>query len=84
MDKEKNTPLRIPLLIPEKMEVDKVLFKKMMFIYNALDDGWSIKKMEDRYIFTKKHEGKKEVFLDNYLTKFILSNMDIDKLPSSF
>jgi hypothetical protein len=74
--KEKDTPLRLPLVIPEKMEVDKVLFQKMMFIYNALNDGWSVKKMEDCYVFAKKHEGKKEVFLDNYLTNFILSNME--------
>jgi hypothetical protein len=87
MDKinnKKDTPLRLPLVLPEKMEVDRVLFQKMMFIYNALDDGWSIKKIEDSYVFIKKHEGKKEIFQDNYLTNFILSNMDIDKLPSSF
>jgi hypothetical protein len=76
MDKGKDTPLRLPLVIPEKMEVDKILFQKMMFIYNALEDGWSVKKMEDSYVFAKKHEGKKEVFLDNYLTNFILSNME--------
>jgi len=84
MDKVKDIPLRLPLILPEKIEVDKVLFQKMLFIYNALDDGWSIKKLEDSYIFSKKHEGKKEIFLDDYLTKFILSNMDIDKIPSSF
>jgi hypothetical protein len=82
MDKVKDIPLRLPLILPEKIEVDKVLFQKMLFIYNALDDGWSIKKLEDSYIFSKKHEGKKEIFLDDYLTKFILSNMDIDKIPS--
>jgi hypothetical protein len=82
MDKVKDIPLRLPLILPEKIEVDKVLFQKMLFIFNALDDGWSIKKLEDSYIFSKKHEGKKEIFLDDYLTKFILSNMDIDKIPS--
>ena len=32
------------------------------------------------YIFTKNHEGKKEVFLDNYLKKFLETNFDINKI----
>jgi hypothetical protein len=49
----------------------------MMFVMNALDDGWSVKKEDDRYIFKKKHENKKEVFMESYLEKFILKNMKI-------
>lgn len=48
---------------------------KMMFIFNALEKGWKIKKKDDRYIFSKNHEGKKEVFLDSYLKRFIESNI---------
>ena len=33
----------------------------MVFLYNALDNGWSIKKKQNSYIFTKNHEGKKEI-----------------------
>ena len=29
--------------------------KKMTFIYNALQDGWTVVKKEDKYIFIKKH-----------------------------
>ena len=50
-----------------ELEVDFMKFHKMAFIFNALDNGWTIKKKGDAYIFSKKHEGKKEVFLDNYL-----------------
>ena len=32
-------------------------------------------KREDKYIFSKKHEGKKEVYLDTYLQNFIESNL---------
>ena len=32
--------------------------KKMIFIYNAIENGWSVKKSKDSFIFTKKHEGK--------------------------
>jgi len=46
-----------------------------MFINNAIEQGWTIKKEKDAYIFTKKHEGKKEIYLDNYLKKFLCENM---------
>ncbi len=61
--------------------IDSITMKKMAFFYNALDDGWTIKKMKgDKYLFTKNHEGKKQVFMDSYLTEFIKSNMDISNL----
>jgi len=41
---------------------------------NALEEGWSIKKIKDSYIFTKKHENRKEIFQENYLDKFIEEN----------
>lgn len=44
---------------------------KMSFIYNALENGWTIKKNNDSYVFTKKHEGKKEMFSDDYLSTFM-------------
>jgi hypothetical protein len=66
----------------KKLEIDKMKVKKMIFLFNALDDGWSIKKRKESYIFTKNHEGKKEIFEDNYLTMFVKDNMDINKLLS--
>ena len=67
------------------VEIDQIKFKKMVFLYNALDNGWSIKKKQNSYIFTKNHEGKKEVFEDSYLHTFMKNNFDlnnIDKLLS--
>jgi hypothetical protein len=55
--------------------LDRLKYQKMMFIMNALDFGWTIKKSRDSYIFTKKHEGKKEVFHENYLESFIKTNI---------
>lgn len=52
----------------------------MMFLFNAVDDGWTIKKKDDSYIFKKNHEGKKEVFLETYLNTFMKDNLDIKKL----
>jgi len=40
-----------------------------------LDFGWTIKKSDESDIFTKKHEGKKEIFHENYLETFIKTNL---------
>ena len=63
-----------------ELQVDFMKFHKMAFIFNALDNGWTVKKKGNSYIFTKKHEGKKEVFLDEYLQRFMVRNFDIDKI----
>ena len=60
--------------------VDPMLLHKMGFLYNALEDGWMIKKQDNFYIFSKNHEGKKEVFLDDYLKRFMKENFNINKL----
>ena len=61
----------------ENMKLDKSILK-MNFIMNALDKGWSVKKNDGSFIFSKKHEGKKEVFMEDYLEKFITDNMQLD------
>lgn len=61
-------------------DIDKNIKYRMMFIYNALNDGWTITKNSNNYIFKKKHLGKKEIFEDSYLTKFINDNMNIDNI----
>jgi hypothetical protein len=43
----------------------------MKFIWNAIEKGWAVKKRDDSYIFSKKHEGKREIFMDTYLETFI-------------
>ena len=62
------------------LQIDTIKLHKMAFLYNALEEGWKIKKKENVYIFTKNHENKKEVFLDNYLKKFIEQNFDINSI----
>jgi hypothetical protein len=60
---------------------DVFLYKKMSLMFNAIESGWTIKKNKQSYIFTKKHENKKEVFNDEYLTNFLKSNLDLPHLP---
>jgi hypothetical protein len=66
----------------KQLEIDKLKFQKMVFLFNALDNGWSIKKRKDSYIFTKNHEGKKEIFDESYLSIFMKENTDINKILS--
>ena len=61
-----------------KVQMDSSTFQKMLFIYNAIHSGWTVKKQNESYIFRKKHEGKQEVFLDSYLNTFIKSNLTLD------
>ena len=61
--------------IPDNIKMDRKHFQKMMFLNNALKDGWTIKKSAENYIFTKKHENKREIFQENYLENFIISNL---------
>jgi hypothetical protein len=77
-----STNILVNVLEPGQVEIDQTKFKKMVFLYNALDNGWSIKKKQDSYIFTKNHEGKKEIFDEGYLAIFMKDNANINNILS--
>ena len=62
------------------VKMDCIMLQKMIFIYNALDKGWTVKKKGSAYVFTKNHEGKKEVMLEEYLKRFMVDNLDINTI----
>jgi hypothetical protein len=64
------------------IKIDKIKFHKMVFLFNAMNDGWCIKKKENSYYFYKNHEGKKEILSDSYLSTFMKENFDINKILS--
>ena len=66
------------LEISMDQQLTKTQYKKMVFIQNALEQGWSVKKSQDSYIFTKKHENRREIFQENYLETFLVSNFSGD------
>lgn len=68
--------------IPNNIKIEKPVFQKMVFLANALEQGWTVKKSNDTYIFTKKHENRQEIFQENYLETFLVSNYNADKLLS--
>ena len=57
--------------------IDKKQMKIMIFLMNALEKGWSVKKQNEKCIFSKKHEGKKKYLDENYLDEFLRSNFDM-------
>ena len=72
--------MNINIQLPDKVEIDNIILQKMAFLYNALENGWDIKKINKKYIFSKKHEGKKEVYLDSYLRNFLENNINIENV----
>jgi hypothetical protein len=54
----------------------------MLLLYNSIEQGWTIKKRNNAYVFIKNHEGKKEVLEDSYLLKFMKTNLDLNKIFS--
>lgn len=62
------------------VKVDIITFQKMILLFNSIEQGWSVKKRNNSYIFSKPHENKKEVFEDSYLLKFMKTTLDINKI----
>ena len=63
-------------------KVDAIKFQKMLLLYNTIEQGWSVKKRNGSYVFTKNHENKKEILDDSYLLKFMKSSLDLNKIVS--
>ena len=63
----------------DMQSIDPKTFAKMSFIFNAVNDGWTIRKKKDKYVFVKPHGNHKEVFETSYLDAFIKKNLYIHK-----
>ena len=64
----------------EELNIDCIKLQKMAFLFNALEKGWTVKKQKEVYIFTKNHEGEKEIFLDSYLRRFMKENINLNSI----
>lgn len=55
------------------------IVQKMIFIYNALESGWVVRKVsDDKYEFKKhKDEVSHEVYLEKYVKEFIKNNLSL-------
>jgi|TARA_B100001093_G_C26707058_1_gene961710 hypothetical protein len=63
-------------------ELDFVTIYKMMFIYNAVQKGWTVRKQSNgRFEFTNdKEEIIKNFYLDDFLKNFVESNMEFSSI----
>lgn len=66
----------------EDLKIDAIKFQKMLLLFNSIEQGWSVKKRGESYVFSKNHGGKKEVLEDTYLMKFMNTNLDLNKIFS--
>ena len=60
-----------------KINIDLKTLQKMVFVYNSVEKGWTATKKGDHYVFQKLHEGKREVFSEDYLEKFLQENLEL-------
>ena len=53
-------------------------FSKLLFIYNAIEDGWKVKKQNNLYLFSKPKSKEKCIYnkdyLENFLNKYLKNN----------
>ena len=57
--------------------MDTIKYNKMLIFYNALENGWEIRKKKGNYIFKKKHENKIEILNNAYLARFMKEQMKL-------
>lgn len=58
------------------IESDGISKYILCFLYNVLNNGWTIKKKRQKYVCIKNHEGKKEYLSDNYINTFMKENFN--------
>jgi hypothetical protein len=66
--------------LENNFKIDSIKLQKMLLLYNSIEEGWSVKKKNGAYVFTKNHENKKEILEDSYLLKFMKTNLDLSKI----
>lgn len=65
------------------MSSESINMQKMIFIYNSVMSGWTVKKIDNNnFEFSKKTNSniKKEINLEDYLKKFINYNLTIENI----
>ena len=66
--------------LENNLKVDALKFQKMILLFNSIEQGWTVKKRNGSYVFSKNHENKIEVLEEEYLMKFMKTNIDLNKI----
>ena len=62
--------------LEDNCKINTIQFQKMLLLFNAIEEGWTVKRKNESYVFTKNHENKKEILEDAYLLKFMKTNLE--------
>lgn len=62
---------------------DLVQIHKMVFVFNAVLAGWTVRMVDENTFEFKKDRTTQDVNLDEYLRRFVLHNLSIDSLNNS-
>lgn len=60
-------------LLNDTIDIKKI--KKALFILNAINNHWEVRKKNDKYIFKKKNTCEKLIYSENYIEDFIKKNI---------
>lgn len=71
----------------KKIPTNKKLFDKMIFIMNALENGWKVKKIkskENKYVFYKKcDDNNEDITNDSFLESFVKDGSSLNFVSNS-
>ena len=67
---------------PETLSSEIVHLQKMLFVFNALLSGWTVKMVGNNTFEFKKDRKNQEVNLDSYLRTFVIQNLSVDNISS--
>lgn len=60
------------------IKVDTFKYYKMLLLFNSIEEGWTVKKINESYVFKKNHENKREILEDSYLLNFMKLNLELN------
>lgn len=66
----------------ESLSSEIVHLQKMLFVFNALLSGWTVKMVGNDTFEFKKDRKNQEVNLDSYLRTFVIQNLSVDNISS--
>ena len=63
-------------------DLDITTVYKMLFIYNAVQKGWTVRKLKNTHFEFSNNKDviKKDFYLDDFLKDFVKSNLDITSM----
>ncbi|MHA2404368.1 MAG: hypothetical protein ACXADH_15325 [Candidatus Kariarchaeaceae archaeon] len=66
----------------EPISTDIVQIQKMVFVFNAILAGWTVRMIDENTFEFKKERINREVDLDDYLRRFVMHNLSIESISA--